>query len=137
MTDAHQIRTVPDPYAPFRIAQGYRVGDLIFLSGQTALSETGAVVGPGDFDTQAEQTFANIKVLLEAAHSSLSQVVKVTIYLTDMAYFPRIVDLRGRYFQPPWPADTIVEVRALALPDLMIEIDVIALASGRLVAATP
>jgi len=137
MTDAHQIRTVPDPYAPFRIAQGYRVGDLIFLSGQAALSETGAVVGPGDFDTQAEQTFANIKVLLEAAHSSLSQVVKVTIYLTDMAYFPRIVDLRGRYFQPPWPADTIVEVRALALPDLMIEIDVIALASGRLVAATP
>jgi len=135
MTDAHQIRTRPDPYEPFRIAQGYRVGDLIFLSGQAALSQTGAIVGAGDFDAQAEQTFANIKALLEAAGSSLAQVVKVTIYLTDMAHFPKIVDLRGRHFQPPWPADTIVEVRALALPDLMIEIDVIALASGKLVAA--
>jgi len=45
----------------------------------------------------------------------------VTIYLTDMAHFPAIVDLRARYFTPPYPADTIVEVRALALPELMIE----------------
>lgn len=131
--DAVQIRTDPDPFAPYRIAQGYRVGDLVFLSGQASLDENGAIVGPGDFAAQAAQTFENVRRLLAAAGSDLSRVIKVTIYLTDMARFPDIVDLRGRYFTPPYPADTIVEVRALALPDLMIEIDVIALAEGRIV----
>lgn len=133
--DAVQIRTEPDPFAPFRIAQGYRVGDLIFLSGQASLDEHGAIVGAGDFAAQAEQVFANISRLLAVAGSDLSRVVKVTIYLTDMAHFPEIVALRGRYFTPPYPADTIVEVRALALPELMIEIDVIALADGRVIAS--
>ena len=131
--DAVQIRTDPDPFAPYRIAQGYRVGDLIFLSGQAALDENGAIVGAGDFAAQAAQTFDNIARLLAAAGSDLSRVVKVTIYLTDMARFPEIVELRGRYFTPPYPADTIVEVRALALPELMIEIDVVALAEGRVI----
>jgi enamine deaminase RidA (YjgF/YER057c/UK114 family) len=52
--------------------------------------------------------------------------VKVTIYLTDMANFPKIVEARQRYFTKPWPADTTLEVKALALPELMVEIDVIA-----------
>ena len=55
--------------------------------------------------------------------------MKVTIYLTDMANFPKIVALRERYFSQPWPADTIVEVRALALPELEIEIEAVALAN--------
>jgi enamine deaminase RidA (YjgF/YER057c/UK114 family) len=53
-------------------------------------------------------------------------VVKVTIYLTDMSYFERIVALRQQWFSAPYPADTIVEVKALALPELMIEIEAIA-----------
>lgn len=132
---ARQIKTDPDPFAPYRIAQGYRVGDLIFLSGQAALDEAGQIVGAGDFLCQAEQIFANIDRLLRVAGSDLSRVVKVTIYLTDMANFGHIVELRGRFFTPPYPADTIVEVRALALPELMIEIDVIALAEGEVIAA--
>jgi reactive intermediate/imine deaminase len=135
MTDAIQIATDPDPFRSYRIAQGYRVGDLIFLSGQAAIDEAGAIVGAGDFDAQAEQVFRNLARVLEAAGSSLAQVVKVTIYLTDMANFPKILDLRARWFTPPYPADTIVEVRALALPDLMIEIDAIALAGGRIISS--
>jgi reactive intermediate/imine deaminase len=135
MTDAIQIATEPDPFRPYRIAQGYRVGDLIFLSGQAAIDETGAIVGAGDFDAQADQVFGNLARVLEAAGSSLAKVVKVTIYLTDMANFPKILDLRGRWFKAPYPADTIVEVRALALPGLMIEIDAIALAGGRLISS--
>lgn len=134
--DAIQIKTDPDPFAPYRIAQGYRVGDLVFLSGQAAIDRHGTIVGAGDFHAQAAQTFANISALLEAARSDLSRVIKVTIYLTDMARFSDIVDLRAQYFTPPYPADTIVEVRALALPELMIEIDVIALAgNGQVIAA--
>jgi enamine deaminase RidA (YjgF/YER057c/UK114 family) len=73
--------------------------------------------------------FSNLRAVLEAADASLDSVVKVTIFLTDMANFPKIVALRERYFSRPWPADTIVEVRALALPELEIEIEAVALAN--------
>ena len=124
-----QVRLHPDPYEPFRLSQAIRVGELLFVSGQAALAEDGTLVGVGDFDLQAEQTFRNLQRVLEAGGSSLAQVVKVTIYLTDMSNFPKIVELRGRWFTPPWPADTIVEVSALALPELEIEIEAVAVAA--------
>jgi len=132
--DARRIKLDPDPGEPFRIAQGYRVGDLVIVSGQAAIDEQGQLVGVGDFDAQAEQAFANLRRTLEAAGSSLDKIVKVTIYLTDMSNFPKIVELRGRHFTEPWPADTIVGVTALALPELEIEIEAMALADGDVVA---
>lgn len=122
------IRVDPDPLAPYAISPGWRAGGLIFLSGQAAINEQGALVGEGDFEAQLAQTFINIDRVLAAGGSSRSRIVKVTIYLTDMGNFPQIVEARKRYFSAPWPADTIVEVRALALPGLMVEIDVIAAA---------
>jgi reactive intermediate/imine deaminase len=124
----HQIRLDPDPLEPYFLSQGFRVGDLIIVSGQAALDEDGRVVGVGDFDAQAEQTFRNLARVLEAGGSSLDRVVKVTIFLTDMGNFAKIVELRQRWFSPPYPADTIVEVRALALSELEIEIEAIAVA---------
>lgn len=126
MERPQQLTTEGDWYEPYRISLGLRVGDLLFLSGQAAIDPTGEVVGVGDFDRQAEQVFANLETVLQLGGASLADVVKVTIYLTDMSHFPKIVELRGRYFTPPYPADTLVEVRALALPELMIEIDAIA-----------
>ena len=126
---AEQIRVEPDPYEPYRLSQGFRVGDLLLVSGQAAIDEDGRVVGAGDFDAQAEQVFRNLTRVLEAGGSSLENVVKVTIFLTDMSNFPKIVELRGAWFTPPYPADTIVEVSALALPELEIEIEAIALAA--------
>ena len=128
MTDVTPIRLDPDPYEPFRLSQGFRVGDLLLVSGQAAIDEHGGLVGVGDFDAQAEQVFRNLQRVLEAGGSSLERVVKVTIYLTDMGNFPKIVELRGKWFTPPYPADTIVEVTALALPELQIEIEAIAVA---------
>lgn len=118
----------PDPLGEYAISPGWKAGGLLFLSGQAAIDEQGAIVGVGDFDAQLEATFAAIDRVLAAAGSDSTRIIKVTIYLTDMANFPAIVAARRRYFTPPWPADTVVEVRALALPELMIEIDVIALA---------
>jgi len=69
--NAYRIKTNPDPYDAFKIALGYRAGNLIFLSGQASIDETGTLVGVGDFDRQVEQTFANIKRVLEAAGSSM------------------------------------------------------------------
>ena len=116
-----RITNDPDWYEPFRIALGYRVGDIVVLSGQASINRQGEV-GAGDFDAQAAQVFESLDYVLGLAGSSMPNVVNVTIFLTDMAYFPKIVELRERYFTPPYPADTIVEVNALALPELMIEI---------------
>jgi len=123
-----QIRTDPDPYEPYRLSQAMRVGDLVFVSGQAAISPEGELVGIGDFDAQAEQTFRNLSRVLEAGGSSLDRIVKVTIFLTGMTNFGKVVELRRRWFTPPYPADTIVEVSSLALPGLEIEIEAIAVA---------
>ena len=124
-----QIKINPDPYQPFRLAQGYRAGDFLFISGQTAIDEEGNLVGVGDFDLQAEQTFKNLEKVLGAGGSSLAKVVKVTIFLRDMkANFDKIVALREKYFTAPYPADTIVEVSSLYSPDALLEIEAIAVA---------
>jgi reactive intermediate/imine deaminase len=135
MIKVQQIVTKPDPYQPFRLSQGYRVGDLLFISGQAAIGDDGELIGKGDFDKQAAQVFANLDRALRAGGSNLQHVVKVTIFLTDMSHFNKIVALRERYFVPPYPADTIVEVRSLYSPDAMIEIEAIAV-SADAVAAT-
>ena len=130
--DAHRITLEPDPFDAFNIALGYRVGGLVIVSGQASIDEAGNIVGVGDFDAQAEQTFANLRRVLEAGGSGLDKIVKVTIYLTDMANFPKIVELRATYVTRPWPADTIVGVTALGLPELEIEIEAIALTDGEI-----
>jgi len=129
-TDAIQIKTDPDPYEAFNIAQAYKAGDFIFISGQAALDLQGNIIGAGDFEAQAVQAFENLKAVLLAAGSGMDKLIKVTIYVTDMAHFGSVVAMRKRYFSPPWPADTLVEVAALALPELMIEIEGIALTDG-------
>lgn len=123
-----RITITPDPYEPFRLAQGYRAGDLLFISGQAAIDSGGKIVGIGDFDAQAKQAFENLDRVLRAGGSSLKNVIKVTIFLTDMGYFGRIVELRGQWFTAPYLADTIVEVRSLYSPDAMIEIEAVAVA---------
>ena len=123
-----RITIDPDPYEPFRLAQGWRAGDLLFISGQAAVGTNGELVGVGDFDAQAEQVFANLKHVLHAGGSSLRNVIKVTIFLRDMANFPKIVALRERFFTAPYPADTIVEVTSLYSPDALLEIEAIAVA---------
>ena len=111
----------------FRSSLGYRLGNVLVLSGQASISEGGEIVGAGDFDAQAAQTFANLERVLALGGCGLEDIFKVTIYLTDMSHFPKIMELRQSRFTPPYPADTIVEVRSLALPELMIEIDAMAL----------
>ena len=128
--DVERISTKPDPYEPYRISQGMRVGDLLFVSGQAAIDERGQVVGVGDFDAQAERAFKNLEQVLEAGGSSLRHVAKVTIFLTDMSNFAKIVELRGKWFSEPYPADSIIQVTALALPELEVEIEAVAVVSG-------
>ena len=112
--DAHRIVVDPDPFAPAGIAPGYVVGGLAFLSSVGPVDEAGQLVGEGDFDRQAERAFRNLETLLAAAGSGLDRVVKVNIYLADASAFPKLLELRRRWFRPPYPADTVVEVNGLA-----------------------
>lgn len=113
-------------HQPFAYSQAMVVDGLVYVSGQASVDKDGQVVGPDDFEAQAAQVFANLKQVLEQAGSGLDSVFKVNIYMTDISHFSHIVECRKRYFSPPYPADTTVEVKALALPGLMLEIDVIA-----------
>src|SRR5205814_4088209 len=91
-TRAERIVIEPDPYEQFRIARGYRVGNLVFISGQASINDDGEIVGAGDFDAQAEQVFSNVRCTLEAAGSSMEKIIKVNIYLIDMSHFPKVVE---------------------------------------------
>ena len=120
------IHLDPDPLAPYCISPGFKANGMLYLSGHAAISESGELVGVGDFAAQAQATFESLQRTLRAGGSDLSKVIKVTIYLTDMSHFEEVVALRQKWFSAPYPADTIVEVSALALPELMIEIEAIA-----------
>lgn len=120
-----RVVTNPDNYAPFLLSQGIRFGNLLFISGQAGAGEDGTIVS-GGFRTQGEQAFANLRRALEAGGSSLDDVVKVTIFVTDMGNFQEVVELRRQFFSEPYPADTIAEVKALYDPEVMIEIEAIA-----------
>lgn len=120
-----QIITEPDNYAPFLLSQGIRFGDLMFISGQAGADDDGKIVD-GGFRAQGEQAFANLRRALEAGGSSLDDVVKVTIFVTDMGDFKEVVELRRKFFSAPYPADTIAEIKALYDPKAMIEIEAIA-----------
>ena len=125
------LNAVTSDRAPAAIgpySQAIRAGNTVYLSGQIPLDPATGELVAGDIEAQAVRVFENLKAVAEAAGGSLRQVVKVTIYLKDMANFPKIVEARKQYFTAPYPADTIVEVSSLALPELQVEIDVVAAA---------
>lgn len=70
------IVTKPDPYEPFRLSQGYRIGDLPFISGQAAYDEDGEIVSPGNFDAQATQAFSNLDRALRADAAERSETAR-------------------------------------------------------------
>lgn len=120
-----RIVTQPDNYAPFLLSQGIKFGKLLFVSGQAGAAADGKIVD-GGFRAQGEQAFSNLRRVLEAGGSRLDDVVKVTIFVTDMGHFDEVVALRRKFFTEPYPADTIAEIKALYDPAAMIEIEAIA-----------
>jgi len=99
----------------------------IFVSGQLARGASGEVVGAGDMRAQIRQVGENIKAALAAAGATLADVVKSNTYVTDMDEYFRHVDVRMEYLGPAMPTSTTVEVRRLAHPDFLVEIEVVAM----------
>jgi len=100
---------------------------LVFVAGQLARDKQGNVVGKGDMGAQIRQVGENIKAALAAAGATLADIVKTNTYVTDMDEFFRHVDVRMQYFGAAMPTSTTVEVRRLAHPDFMVEIEVMAM----------
>jgi 2-iminobutanoate/2-iminopropanoate deaminase len=124
------IVNAPEVAAPLKphYSNAVRVnaGPLLFIAGQIALDAQGRLVGKGDLRAQAVQVLENIRAILRAAGADMQDVVKVTVYVTDMRAFEELADIRLRYFPKEGPASAIVEVSRLALPELMIEIEAVA-----------
>jgi reactive intermediate/imine deaminase len=103
----------------------------IYISGQIAFDKDGKVVGAGDMKAQAEQVFKNLETALTAAGAKFSDVVKMNSYITDMSKVQAVRDVRARYFKDATPASTFVEVKGLVRPELLLEIEVIAVVPAR------
>jgi len=99
----------------------------VFVAGQLARDKDGNCVRPGDMRAQIEQVGENIKTCLAAAGAGLADIVKTNTYVTDIDEFFRHADMRMRYFGPAMPTSTTVEVRRLAGPDFLVEIEAIAI----------
>ena len=112
---------------PFGIfSQGVKVGNLVFVSGQIAKNAKGEVVGKGDIRAQTRQCIENLKAVLKAGGATLENVVKVTVFVTDMEHLKAVHEVRAEYFKEKYPASTLVEVSRLTDQDCMIEIEAIA-----------
>ncbi len=98
----------------------------LFISGITARDQEGKIVGKGDIKTQTQQVLENMKKVLDTAGATFDNIVKVTVFITDMRNFQEIHEVRARYFKKDFPASTLVQVTSLASPDLLIEIEAIA-----------
>ena len=109
-------------YSHVVVVEGRRT---IFVSGQLARDREGNVVGARDMRAQMRQVGENVKAALEAAGASLADIVKSNTYVTDIEEFFKHVDVRMEYFGA-LPTSTTVEVRRLAHPDLLVEVEVIA-----------
>src|SRR6476620_5707778 len=104
-----------------------RAGDLVFASGQLSRDRDGRVVGAGDIEAQTARVLENLGLVLAEAGCSLADVAKVTSYITDARYRDRVGEVRRRYFGDALPASTMVEVAGLGDPELLIEIEAVAL----------
>ena len=90
------------------------------------LDDEGKITDHGNMGPQMAQTYANAKILLARYGATLDNVVEEVLYVTDMDAFFECLDIRAEYFGPGWPTSTTFEISRLAHPDMMIEIDCIA-----------
>jgi enamine deaminase RidA (YjgF/YER057c/UK114 family) len=105
-----------------------KTGTPVFISGQVALAADGSLVGEGDAAAQTEQAFQNLRTVVAACGGSMDDVVKITIFVTDPAFRPAVAAARQRHFEDgAYPASTYLVVSALAVPQLLVEIEAVAM----------
>ena len=119
--------TYPEQNLDNDLCQVVRAGNMVFVRGQVGQDlDTRESVGIGDAAAQAEKAMENVKMLLEEAGSRLDHVCKITIYLVDPRYREEVYRVVGRWLKGVFPVSTGLVIDALARPEWVMEIDVIA-----------
>lgn len=108
-----RIHTDKAPSAIGTYSQAVQTGELVFLSGQIPLDPATMEIVAGDFSVRAHRVFQNLQAVAEAAGGNLDQVVKLTIYLTDLGNFATVNSVMAQYFKEPYPARAALGVSAL------------------------
>jgi 2-iminobutanoate/2-iminopropanoate deaminase len=115
---------LPTPIGPF--SYGVMDDGTLYVSGAVGTDEQWQIIGKGDVAAQTERAFENIEKVLRAAGCSLDDVIKMNMYLVNAADYKPMNEVRKRRFRAPYPASTVVIVKELVLPDLLVEVEVIA-----------
>jgi reactive intermediate/imine deaminase len=111
-----QRQIINTPLAPKAIgtySQAVRAGDTLYISGQIPLDPASGQLLSGDIEAEIRRVFDNITAIAKAAGGSLAQAVKLTVFLTDMAHFPKVNEVMATYFGEPYPARAAVGVASL------------------------
>jgi reactive intermediate/imine deaminase len=127
MAAREEIRVAGQPEPISHYTDAVRAGEFLFVSGCVPVDSEGRLVGADDVVAQARQVFRNIEAVLAAAGATFADVVKVTVYLTNIDERPKINPVRQEFFGPVRPASTLVEVSRLAIPGAKIEVEAVAL----------
>ncbi len=123
------VKTEKAPAAIGPYSQGTIANGFLFSAGQIALDPATGQLIDGDIDAQTERVMENLKEVLDAAGASWTEVVKTTVYLNDMAHFPRVNEIYGKWIGEARPARSTVQVTALPRGAL-VEIDLVATVAG-------
>ena len=106
-----QTNRAPQAIGPY--SQAVRAGDTVYLSGQIPLDPETMQLVTGDIEAEIRRVFDNLKAVAEAAGGTLGHAVKLTVFLTDMANFPKVNEVMATYFKTPYPARAAVGVASL------------------------
>lgn len=120
--EEYRVPELSEPISHYTDA--VRFGNLLFVSGVAPLDTAGRLVGE-DVVTQSKQVFANLKKVLQAAGADFSDVLKVTVYLTDVSDRTKVNPVRQQHFGMARPASTLIGVKALALDGMKIEVEAV------------
>jgi len=107
------IHTPAAPKAIGTYSQAVRVGDTVYMSGQIPLDPASGQLVTGDIEAEIRRVFDNIAAIAQAAGGSLASAVKLSVFLTDLAHFPKVNEVMGTYFSEPYPARAAIGVAAL------------------------
>ena len=110
------------PYLFSQVVRADTPRSLVFISGQVSLSPAGSLVGEGDIDAQLKQVFSNLRAAIEGAGGTLDNIASLTVYLKDILHHRNYMKVLAAEFLDRRPAETLLQVAALGLPELLVEI---------------
>jgi enamine deaminase RidA (YjgF/YER057c/UK114 family) len=120
---AHKIIELKSVHPTIGYSHAAKAGNTLYIAGQIANDIDGNLVGPGDIERQARQVFTNLKNILEEAGGNLSDIVKMTTFLTHYDFIKGYRKVRSEWLTEPCPPNTLLIIESLALPEFMIEVE--------------